>query len=272
MADDTGRPESWQVRLYFRLRALTDYVTRSVEALHQAIWLGLMNRAQLAELTEWRYQQWSEYIDPGYNLSGFERWEEEALDRYFGSCQSILVGAAGGGREVAALSHRGLEVSAFECSQRFAMAGSEILTAANLNVRIISAEPDHIPAGLGTFDGFIMGWGGYMHIVGKARRIAFLKEAKEHLRPRSPVLLSFFTRVSDGPTFRWTKTIANLLRWIRPGAESVEMGDLLERTLNHRFTRDEVRAELEAAGFEMMHYAEEPYGHAVGRLVGGGGN
>jgi hypothetical protein len=271
MVDTRTAPDSWLVRRYFALRRWTGYLPHSIRALHQAVWLGVLNRDQLAELTEWRYRQWSDYTDPSYNLSGFEKWEEEALDRYFGSCKSILVGAAGGGREVAALRHRGLDVGAFECSADFAKRGSEILRAAKVDIPIKAAEPDRVPGDFGTFGGFIMGWGGYMHIVGKAQRIAFLKECRQHLRLQSSVLLSFFTRSADGRTVRWTKKIANFLRWFRPGAEPVEMGDLLERTLNHRFTRDEVQKELEAAGFEMLHFADEPYGHAVGRLVGQGG-
>jgi hypothetical protein len=266
MGNPVKRPGSKLVRCYFWFRRQTDFLTRSIEALHQAVWLGVLTREQLAELTKCRYQQWSEYTDSGYNLSGLERWEEEAVDLYFDSCESVLIGAAGGGREVAALTHRGLEVEAFECSREFASGGNEILQAANIGVRIEAADPDKIPEGLGQFDGFIMGWGGYMHVVGRARRIAFLEECRNHLRSGAPILLSFFTRSGNGPTFRWTKRIANFLRWFRPGAESVEIGDLLERTFNHRFMEAEVRAELEGAGFEMAHYAEEPYGHAVGRL------
>lgn len=268
MAELKASPDSWLVRRYFSLRRRIDYLTHSIRALHQAIWLGLLNRRQLAELTEWRYQQWSVFTDSGYNLSGLEKWEKEAVDRYFDSCGSVLIGAAGGGREAVALSQRGMKVSAFECSKVLAETGNEILRAANVETRIQVAKPDELPEGLGTYDGFIMGWGGYMHIIGEVRRIAFLEQCRQHLADRAPILLSFFTRSTDSRIYRWTRRIANVIGRLRPGSEPVEMGDLLEHTLNHSFTKEEIRSELEAAGFEMLHYAEEPYGHALGRLVG----
>lgn len=268
MTKNKEGPQSLLVRCYFGIHSWGAYLSRSIEALHQAIWLGLLNREQLAELTEWRYRQWSEYTEPGYNLSGLDGWEKGTLYKYFGACESVLVGAAGGGREVIALSQRGLEVGAFECSAFFAEGGNKILEAARVEPRIEVAHPDHVPESFGTYDGFIMGWGGYMHILGRARRIAFLAECRKHLNDRSPILLSFFTRSADDRKHQWTRRIANFIRFFRPEAEPVETGDLLEETLNHRFTENEIRSELEGAGFEILLYAETPYGHAVGRLAG----
>ncbi len=44
----------------------------------------------------------------------------------------------------------------------------------------------------------------------------------------------------------------------------MELGDSLRDTFDHHFTEDEVRGELAEAGFEMLHFAACPYGHAVG--------
>jgi hypothetical protein len=49
--------------------------------------------------------------------------------------------------------------------------------------------------------------------------------------------------------------------------DPVEYGDTLDGTFDHLFTRDEVTDEMFAAGFELVLYAESPYGHAVGRAI-----
>jgi hypothetical protein len=49
--------------------------------------------------------------------------------------------------------------------------------------------------------------------------------------------------------------------------DPVEYGDTLDGTFDHLFTKDEISAEMCAAGFELVLYAESPYGHAVGRAV-----
>ena len=66
---------------------------------------------------------------------------------------------------------------------------------------------------------------------------------------------------------RWIFKIASVLRRVRRSNEPVEIGDTLDGTFDHYFTEEEIKAELEAAGFEMIHYAADPFGHAVGRAV-----
>jgi hypothetical protein len=36
-------------------------------------------------------------------------------------------------------------------------------------------------------------------------------------------------------------------------------------TFDHRFTEAEIVSELESAGLDVVHFAHQPYGHAVGR-------
>jgi hypothetical protein len=89
---------------------------------------------------------------------------------------------------------------------------------------------------------------------GRARRIAFLSQARRRLPHGGPVLLSFFDRSRDTRELRWTAAVANRLRRLRR-AEPVELGDTLAPNLVHVFTRAQVSEEVAAAGFELAAYA-----------------
>jgi len=52
---------------------------------------------------------------------------------------------------------------------------------------------------------------------------------------------------------------------MRQGPDQVDIGDRLAGTFDHRFSMEEIDFELRSAGFEMVHFAHQPYGHSVGR-------
>ena len=88
---------------------------------------------------------------------------------------------------------------------------------------------------------------------------------EKHVDAGAPLLVSFFTRGDDSRRLRLTYRIARILRRIRRSNDKVEIGDTLDGTFDHHFTRDEVEKELAAAGFELVVYSATPYGHAVAR-------
>ena len=57
--------------------------------------------------------------------------------------------------------------------------------------------------------------------------------------------------------------IGNLIKRIL-GGDSLEPGDSLVPNYVHYFTKDEISHELTEAGFELVMYCSEEYGHAVG--------
>ena len=60
-------------------------------------------------------------------------------------------------------------------------------------------------------------------------------------------------------------TFFNLLTGTeQPDAGTVELGDTVSGSFDHHFSREEIEAELKAAGFRTVHTADTPYGHAVG--------
>lgn len=233
--------------------------------IHHGIWLGMMDRNALQSATDAYYASSARYSDKIYLMSGFLPWEARALSRYFGNCRSFLVAAAGSGREVIALSKRNFEVDAFECAEELVRIGRQLLASQNIDIQLNLAPPDQVPPGLGIYDGLIVGWGAYMHISGRDNRVHFLQQLRHHAPPDSPILISFFTRDTQSKYYDYVFAIARVMRRLRRSAEPVELGDDLDPTFVHRFVKSEITDEFSAGGFDLVYFADLPYGHAVAR-------
>ena len=255
-------------RLFIRFDRAFDLIVQGLHAVHQGIWLGFLDRDALQAIAGIQYdERWQRYQSDDHNLNGFFDWEKPVIDEYFADCHHVLVGAAGGGREVIALAKKGIDVTGFECQPNLVATAETLVKAQGLKATFIQAEPDVVPEGLGEFDGLILGWGAYIHIVGKATRIRFLKQFRDHAEPGAPLLMSFFERKADSRKMRLTRFIANTIRRLRRADERIEMGDSLYGTFDHYFTRQEIEAEMQAAGFELERYDAGNFPYAIGRAV-----
>lgn len=263
----TEKVEASAVWLFVSGDTLLRQAAALLWSLHEGIWLGFLSRRMLHRVAEYQYTAWNRYRDESYNQSGFVRWEQDVLERFFTDIDSVLVAAAGGGREVLALRRTGYAADGFDCVRVLVEAGIELLERQGIPARLAVARPDEVPDGFAGYDGVIVGWGGYMHIQGRERRIEFLHELHSRMKRGGPLLLSFFTRPVTGRRYVLVRAIANGIRAVRFATERLETGDRLDRTLDHHFTETEIRAEMEAAGFEMVFYSEEGYGHAVGKAL-----
>jgi len=225
----------------------------------------MLDRETLQRLTARRYDGNEAYADDAHNLSGLLHWENVLLDDYFPSCRTVLVGAAGAGREVIGLAGRGIQADAFDCSRRFVERGRSLCEARGIAARFYLTPPGEVPRDAGVYDGLIMGWGGYSHIAGRERRIRFLRTFREHLKAGGPLLISFLSRSGDSGRVKIPVAVARLVRAARFSREPVELGDTLEGNwFQHEFTEPEIRGELEEAGFRVEHYAARFGGCAVG--------
>ncbi len=247
-------------------RALSAALT-AIRVVHEGVWLGMMGHQALDRATELYYRRRPRYRDPGYNASGLKAWEERAIERSFGDCRSVLVGAAGGGREVLALASRGLRVLAFERSRELRESCRELVAGAGLDAEVVGTGAGQAPPGGERVDGLIVGWGAYMHIPGRVARVLFLRQLRDRVRDGGPLLLSFFTRDRDSRRDLWIQRIGQAVRGLRLSREPVEIGDSLSGSFDHYFTRAEIEAELAAADFRLDRYETEPFGHAVGIAV-----
>lgn len=259
-----SRP-SLRVAAFARLDVVVRRLMRAVMALHQGVWLGLLDRRGLDQLGRRQYRGWRRYADPAYNQSGLWDWEERALDEHFAHCRSVLVAAGGGGREQLALARRGLETAGFDCVEELVASSRQLLAEEGFEAEVHLAPASEVPEELSRADGAVVGLGAYIHIPGSAQRVRFLRGLRRHLAPGAPLLVSFMTRQDDAHSYRWIAAVARFVRRLRGSREPVEIGDTLPATFRHHFTREQIAGELEEAGFELVEFAAEPYGHAVAR-------
>ncbi len=237
-------------------------------AVHGGLWLGAAPPEVLVAIDEEAYARRYAYHDTDdHNLRGWFDWEREVLATAFPPSGRVVLTAAGGGREVVALRRSGYEVVAGECNEVLRARANGLLLRLGMVGDVLPLERDHALVGCGTFDAAVVGWGSYTFVRGGARRVAFLRELRASLRPGAPVLLSFFARTRDSRRLHLVRTVANAVAGVT-GREPTELGDVLDPTWQHYFSREELEAELVAAGMMLERWSTEGYAHAVARVVG----
>jgi 2-polyprenyl-3-methyl-5-hydroxy-6-metoxy-1,4-benzoquinol methylase len=230
-----------------------------------------METSDLEALTLAAYRRWDKYADPAHNLQGLYPWEEEVLRDHFPAGGKILVAAAGGGREAIALARRGHAVTAFDCCPELIGRAAALAQQEGLSVDFRVAPPSRVATGLEVgYDAAILGWTGYSHIPDRARRKDFLQAMAGLLQPQGLLLLSFLRRAEDTRAFRWFHGVARIVSLLRPASRRPELGDTLCESFDRYFTDAELRAEIEAAGLEVLRLVSQPQAYAVARRPGVG--
>lgn len=257
------RTTRWRDRLWIAIGATFD-----------GVWLGLLDRAHYARLDEIFYTHGQDigdsygrpfsYSDAEYNRSGLYDWEAAAIEAHFPAGTRVVVTGAGGGREAIALLERGFDAVGYEPNATLVSAGTELLRTLGRGAadQLRACERDAFPNDAAHCDAIVVGWGSYSLIAGRARRVAFLRGARQALPAGAPLLCSFLMRPIGAPYYRIVAATAGIVRRLRR-AERPELGDTVHDKYIHFFTRDEIEAELRAGGFRMIAFDRVPYGHAV---------
>jgi hypothetical protein len=244
-----------------------------IGAIVMGLVLGMLSPAQLRAHTQRYYSRGGrpghiDYTAATYNRSGLMPWERRLIDRFFPSHGSIIVGGAGGGREVLALSLAGFAVDGFECHADLAEAGNRILEEERVGSRISLVEPNRVLRTAKRYDAAIIGWTALSHVQTRARRTVFLQSLRELCLPAAPLLLSVQPREAAPLHFALIYRIANAVRSLRR-AERVEEGDVVGHTYAHMFDRVSLSHELSTAGWSLLHYEiDGEDGIAVARADG----
>jgi hypothetical protein len=242
---------------------------RLQSALFRGAWLGVLDRDALAAIDGAYYASHREetagralrYADPEHIHSGLTEWEARALQAHFPPGGRLIVTSAGAGREVLGAIALGFDATGYEPHVGLRAAGN-----AERPGTLLACGRDVFPADTGRADGVIVGWGGFSHIQGRRRRVAFLTGARAALAEGAPLLVSFWM-LPERPRYLWAAYRAASLGRRLTGGEPVEPGDLLSPIFVHCFSEEELRAECAAAGFAVEAFAVEPYPHAVARAA-----
>jgi hypothetical protein len=218
------------------------------------------------------------YVAGGeYFAAGLWDWEAALLeDPRVPRAGRVLLGAAGGGRELRVLLERGFEVYAFEPVSSLLESAQSI--AQGPRSRVIQATYEDLVARAvgksgpldslaGAVDLCILGWGSLSHLTEPSTVLETLR-ALRVLAPGAPVMTSFLLRVNEYPEVeggarRLRQGLRRALEFagrpaVPPGLKfHVALGFIYE------FSRDELFELCAQAGYEVARFVEEPYGHAL---------
>ena len=189
---------------------------------------------------------------------------------------SILLGGAGGGREMVALAELGHEVVAFEPNETL-YAGLQRLCAERASCRAYHASYGDLVEGAqgkgplsaesGPFAAIVFGWGSFSHLTDASEQIAVLQAARS-IGERAAVVLSFFLRADGHTTNGRSARLQALLRRVLQGEAATRRGasGLAYRRdcgFLYRYTRSEIAELARGAGYELVSLKSVPYAHAV---------
>jgi hypothetical protein len=230
--------------------------------------------ARHAWVTGWCYAIYSRDYKPGARPfeEGLHDWESATLDSpLFPRRGHVLLGGAGGGRELRTLLQRGFTVTAFEPSTMWT---SALEVAGNRAAVLCGSYSDFVRAvtnGDGPlqeiakqrFDAIVLGWGSICHITADELQELFV--ALRKVGPRAPVLLSFQL---ESPPHRFTPLKARLHKVLQrlgaPG-EPCPRGLIFTRRAGfmYQFTTPTLYEIAATTGYTVAHYVPEWYSHAV---------
>lgn len=257
------------LRLVFAYDRSLRRILAALESIHTGLLLGLLRRDALDRMTQQSYRERALYVDDTYNASGLFDWERQAVAQHFHAGSRLLLPGCGGGRELVALARDGFRVDAFDPNEDYVALAASTLRKQGLPGRALPAPPGTLPAELErVYDGAIVGWGMYTHVIDRDARVALLRELHDRLIDDAPLLLSFWTRGEDSRRRRLQHTMAVIAAACSFNARRPESGDdLSQQAFVHWFDQAEISSELQDAGFRPVSWCAKPYGHAVARRM-----
>ena len=275
---------SYRVPLWVKALLAVDRATLRLDSLRDGVrdelLLAWIRHEDRAGLTAAVYAEQGTYLPGGHRFqSGLFPWERRAFDLpIFPRSGRVLIGAAGAGRELVALEERGFSVVAFDPCAPFADAARSVADPARSTV-IHASYADLVAAAEGResplasaitgapFDAVILGWGSLSHVLPSSARSALLR-AVHTLAPNAPVLTSFAIEVDSSAPPESKGRVRDTLRRLfsalhAPGVS--EAGDhfFLNGGFFAYLGHDEIVRLAWASGYEVAHYEDTSYPHAI---------
>ncbi len=237
-------------------------LTAFLDAASSGFWLGVMSQRSLDFSDELYYKSTKQYTDDKYNESGLFDWEKPVIEKHFSNAKTILLIAAGGGREALALSKMGFVVDGYECNPALIEFANLLLQKNNTDNRIKYLSRNSVPVELKKYDGIIIGWGAYSLIQGNKNRIAFLEGLSPFLHDETRLMISFLWTGTRNRRDKITGNISNFFRTFSR-KERTETGDKLEPNFIHYFNEEEIKSEITKAKFRVVDYSSTDYGCVI---------
>jgi hypothetical protein len=235
--------------------------------------LGYFNNRDLTTLNQRIYNSRPLYFSKKHNTAPLFEWEQHSLKSFFPPNASVLVTAVGGGREAYGLLKLNYKVTACEKNQKLREFGNAFFVDEKIDFEIQDEDTllESLISAQQKFDGVIIGWGAYNHIKESKNRVAYLVKLSKLLKNNGVILVSFWSDRIRQNHFRQLSlkkihTTANRIAKLKGNTE-LDYGDILMPEYYHFFNSQQVENELTSAGFELLHFNEDGYGNATGRLI-----
>jgi hypothetical protein len=264
-------------RLLHRLSRALSAVDAVQQSVRDELLLAFVRPSERSSLTFDVYARNREYVPGGGVFAkGLFPWESALLnDPRIPRSGRVLLAAVGGGRELHALLERGYEVWGFEPVAQLLESARDIADGSNAQLAkgtyqdlVDRAHGRSGPLdGLqGAFDFCILGWGSLSHLTERGAVLDVLR-ALRALAPEAPVVTSFLLRASVEPTVGGSRKLRRVLRRAFEAIGGLPVASGLEFHVGsgfiYSFSREELLALCDEAGYEVAHFSELGYPHAL---------
>lgn len=260
------------------------FLHRGFELGRDEVLLGWTRPDLYMELTRREYARSEHYLPGGStHACGLFPWEKAAISSPpFPSRGRILLGATGGGRELADLVGLGYRVVAFEPNDVLVKGAKQVASDLE-NVEVFQASYEDLVnavhrgdgplagvVGGEPFDGVILGWGSLTHIVADQERRALLQALRE-MAPQAPVLASFYLRSQGKGATRAPGRSERFRAWVRPWLARVGAPHRPEEGVSfapnggfvYTFTTESLQRLAFECGYEVEKLDEWEFPHAL---------
>lgn len=265
-------------RLLYRLSRTLNSLNVAQLLVRDELLLAFLRESQRNSLTFEAYSRSRGYTQGGETfLEGLFPWEVELLeDPRVPRSGKVLLGAAGGGRELAALLARGYDVYAFEPVNQLFESASRV--ARGRSAIVVQASYEDLVARargrFGSLNGYcggadlcVLGWGSLSHVT-EPTAVLELFRALRALSPLAPVIISFYLRSEiQTPNRGGARKLRGGLRRAleivsrRPVAAGVKFQTACG--FYYEFSRAELVDLSAQAGYEVAELVETPHPHAL---------
>lgn len=268
----------WQVRGVLGLHRLAASLWKGTAILRDEVAWAWVKPENRQAVTNAIYEKDKGYSSGGtYFRQSLFDWEKKLLQAPFPSSGKILVGGAGGGREVSALLKRGYRVWAFDPVSTF-VRDMELVGDGHEGLKVWQDSYENFSQNASTdsgnyfrehsiddFDGVVLGWGSFSHLLSDSSRCDLLQVIRK-IAPKAPVLLSFLTR-NESQTSRWDRMRPFLRKSFRMmGARNqLKEGDTFYPGSGfvHLFSPEEILELASESGYHVFVFEKVPYPHAL---------
>ncbi|MDR1518195.1 MAG: class I SAM-dependent methyltransferase [Dysgonamonadaceae bacterium] len=191
-------------------------------------------------------------------MKGLFDWEKPLFETFIKQGETVVVLAAGGGREVFALAKQGCNVRGYEADGKMVASAQRFFRENGMNIQFEKVGYNEVPDN--KCDVFVFGWGVYNHFWGRENRIALLQKAKNTLNADGKIIISFWA-FSPLAKRRYDLVQRYNCKFFK---KNIEYASCLKKNCwGKYYSEKEIAGEAAAAGLRVEFFSSKDYGKAV---------